>query len=390
MPLARKLRYGMVGGGPGAFIGAVHRRAAAADGLAELVAGAFAATPDASRQTGRELLLDPARVYGAYEEMADREAARPAAERLDFVSVVTPNFLHFPVAKAFVERGFHVVCEKPMTVTLADAEALCGLVDAHGVVFALAHTYTGYPMVKQARALVQQGALGTVRKVLVEYTQGWLATRLEDSGSQQAGWRTDPAMAGAGAIGDIGTHAENIARYVTGLELEALLADVSTMVPGRRVDDDASMLLRYQGGARGALTCSQVLVGEENNLRLRVFGTEGGLEWNHSEANVLRVRLRDQPEALHTRGSAYLAPAAQRAARVPSGHPEGYDAAFASIYANAMRTIAARAGGDPPDALDLDFPTVRDGAVGVHFIHAALRSGREQGWVDARYTPPGG
>ena len=389
MPLGRKLRYGMVGGGPGAFIGAVHRRAAATDGLAELVAGAFAATPDASRQTGRELGLDPARVYGTFAEMAAGEAALPPDERIDVVSVVTPNFLHHDVARAFIERDIHVVCEKPMTVTLADAEALCRLVAERGVVFAVTHTYAGYPMVKQARALVASGALGAVRKVLVEYTQGWLATRLEATGSQQAGWRTDPAMAGAGAIGDIGSHAEHLARYVTGLELEALCADVSTMVAGRRVDDDASMLLRYEGGARGALTCSQVLVGEENNLRLRVFGTDAGLEWNHAEANVLRVRRADQPEATYTRGSAYLAPAALRAARVPAGHPEGYPEAFANIYANALRTIAARAAGDAPDPLDLDFPTVQDGAAGVHFIQTALRSGHEGGWVDARYRPPG-
>jgi predicted dehydrogenase len=388
MPLARSLRYGMVGGGPGAFIGAVHRRAAAMDGLAHLVAGAFAARPEASHAMGRELHLDPDRVYGTFAEMAEREAARAPHDRLDFVSIVTPNFLHFAAARAFVERGFHVVCEKPMTVTLEDAETLCRLVAERGTVFALTHTYAGYPMVKQARALVREGAVGTVRKVLVEYTQGWLATAVEDSGSQQAGWRTDPAQAGAGAIGDIGSHAEHVARYITGLSLESLCADVSTMVAGRRVDDDASMLLRYVGGARGALTCSQVLVGEENNLRVRVFGTDAALEWNHADANVLRLRRADRPEAVLTRGSAYLAPEAQRAGRIPAGHPEGYLEAFASLYAPALRTIAARAAGDAPDPLDLDFPDVRDGAVGVHFIHAALRSGREGGWVDARYTPP--
>jgi predicted dehydrogenase len=379
----------MVGGGPGAFIGAVHRRAVGLDGLAELVAGAFAAVPEESHQMGRELLLDPGRVYGTYEEMLEREASLPPDERIDFVSIVTPNFVHFPVAKAFIERGFHIVCEKPLTVTLEDAEALCRLVAERGVVFGLTHTYTGYPMVKQARALVQQGALGQIRKVLVEYTQGWLATRLEETGSIQAEWRTDPAKAGAGAIGDIGSHAENLARYVSGLELERLYADVATMVPGRRIDDDASMLLRFVGGARGALTCSQVLVGEENNLRIRVFGTKAALEWNHAEQNRLRVRYADRPEEIHTPANKYLAPAAQHGSRIPSGHPEGYLEAFANIYGNVLRTIAARVAGEEPDPLDLDFPTVRDGAAGVHFIHAALRSGREERWVDASYTPPG-
>lgn len=389
MPLDRKLRYGMIGGGPGAFIGAVHRRSAALDGHAQLVAGAFSIVPDESHQTGRELFLDPRRVYGTYQEMADAEAALPPDERLDFVTIVTPNFVHFPVAQAFIERGFHVVCEKPMTVTLEDAETLCALVAERKVVFALTHTYTGYPMVKQARALVQQGALGTVRKVLVEYTQGWLATRLEATGvSQGAEWRTDPSKAGAGAVGDIGSHAENLARYITGLELEELFADVSTMIPGRRVDDDVSMLLRYRGGARGVLTCSQVLVGEENNLRIRVFGTEAALEWNHADANSLRVRYSDRPETIQTRGNAYLAPEAQHATRIPAGHPEGYLEAFANIYGNAVRTIAARVAGDEPDPLDLDFPTAQDGAVGVHFIHTVLRSGQQQAWVDAAYVPP--
>ena len=389
MPERRKLRYGMVGGGPGAFIGAVHRRAVAVDGLAELTAGAFSNVPADSHAMGRELGLDPARVYDSAAEMAEREARLPEGERVDVVSIVTPNATHFAIARAFVERGFDVVCEKPMTVTLADAEALCRLVAERGVVFGLTHTYSGYPMVKQARALVHGGALGTVRKVLVEYTQGWLASRVEAAGSRQAEWRTDPAQAGAGAIGDIGSHAEHIARYVTGLELESLCADVSTMVAGRAIDDDASMLLRYAGGARGALTCSQVLVGEENNLRLRVFGSEATLEWSHADANTLRVRRADQPEQLYTRATPYLAPAAQRAARLPAGHPEGYHEAFANIYANVLRTVAARRAGRAADPLDLDFPTVQDGARGVHFIHAALRSGRDERWVDASYTPPG-
>jgi predicted dehydrogenase len=389
MPLQRKLRYGMVGGGPGAFIGAVHRRAATLDGLAELVAGAFSSDPGKSAAQGRELHLSPERVYASYGEMAEREAALPEGERIDFVSIVTPNHLHYPVAKAFVERGFHVICDKPLTTTLEDAEALCRLVEARGVVFALTHNYTGYPMVKQARALVREGTLGPIRKVVVEYSQGWLATLLEASGQKQADWRTDPERAGAGAIGDIGTHAENLARYVTGLEMERLLADVTTFVEGRRIDDDANMLVHYRGGAKGLLFCSQVSVGEENRLRIRVYGTDASLEWHQEEPNSLSLRRNDAPTVVYRPGHGYLAPAAQHAARLPSGHPEAFLEAFANVYSNAIRTIAARIAGEEPDPLDLDYPTVQDGAVGVHFIHAALRSGQAGEWVDATYTPPG-
>ena len=351
------------------------------DGLAELVAGAFSSRPEASREMGRELFLEAGRVYESYAAMADGEAALPEGVRVDFVTIVTPNATHFPIAKAFVERGFHVVCEKPMTVTLEEAETLAAMVAKQGTVFALAHTYTGYPMVKQARALALQGELGTIRKVLVEYTQGWLASRVETTGSRQAEWRTDPALAGAGALGDIGSHAENLARYVSGLELEELFADVSTMVKGRRVDDDASLLLRFRGGARGALTCSQVLVGEENTLRIKVFGTKASVEWSHQRPEVLWFRQADRPAVLQTRGSEYLAPSARHASRIPSGHPEGYLEAFANIYANTARTIAARLAREDPDPLDLDFPTVDEGVRGLRFIEAALRSSRENRWV---------
>jgi predicted dehydrogenase len=380
----------MVGGGPGAFIGAVHRRAATLDGLAELVAGAFSSNAEKSAAHGRELHLAPERVYASYEEMAEREAALPEDERIDFVSIVTPNHLHFPVARTFVERGFHVICDKPLTTTLEDAEALCRLVEERGVIFALTHNYTGYPMVKQARALVQEGALGKLRKVVVEYSQGWLSTLVEATGSKQADWRTDPARAGAGAIGDIGTHAENLAHYITGLEMEELFAEVSTFVEGRRIDDDANMLIRYRGGAKGILFCSQISVGEENRLAIRVYGTEASLEWKQEEPNFLSVRRNDGPTDVFKPGHDYLAPAARHATRLPSGHPEAFFEAFANIYANAIRTIAARMAGEEPDPLDLDFPTVRDGALGVNFIHAALRSGERREWVDAAYTAPGG
>jgi predicted dehydrogenase len=379
----------MVGGGPGAFIGAVHRRAAALDGLAELVAGAFSSDPSKSAAQGRELRLAPERVYRDFHEMAEREAALPENQRIDFVSIVTPNHLHFDAARAFVERGFHVVCDKPLTTTLADAEALCRLVESRGVAFALTHVYAGYPMVKQARALVREGALGTVRKIMAEYSQGWLAAPLEESGQKQADWRTDPERAGAGALGDIGTHAEHLARYVTGLEMERLQADVTTFVEGRRTDDDANLLIHFRGGARGVLACSQVALGEENRLTLRVYGTEASLEWRQEQPNSLVVRRDDGPRVVYSPGHEYLAPEARRATRLPSGHPEGFPEAFANIYANALRTIAARVAGEEPDPLDLDFPTVQDGAVGVHFILAALRSGRAGEWVDAAYSPPG-
>ena len=391
MPLGRKLRYGMVGGGPGAFIGAVHRKAAALDGEIDFVAGAFSSDPDKSRQQGEELMLDPGRVYGSYQEMADRESRLPDGERIDFVSIVTPNHVHFDPAKTFIEAGFHVVCDKPMTTTLEDAEALCRLVDEHDAVFALTHNYTGYPMVKQARELVRQGELGEVRKIVVEYPQGWLATLLEAEGAKQAVWRTDPKQAGvSSAVGDIGSHAENLARYITGLEITELCADMTTFVPGRQLEDDANMLVHFDNGARGVLYCSQISVGEENNLRIRVYGTEASLEWQQEHPNYLMVRYADGPEKVFKRGNDYLAPIAQHNSRLPFGHPEAFLEAFANIYVNAARTMAARIAGEEPGEFDTDFPTVQDGAVGVHFIHKAVESGRAHDWVDASYTPPGG
>jgi predicted dehydrogenase len=323
--------------------------------------------------------------------LADREAARPegGGERLDFVSIVTPNHLHYPVARAFIERGFHIVCDKPLTITLEDAEALCRLVADRGIVFALTHNYSGYPLVRHARALVREGALGQVRKVVAEYSQGWLTTLLEATGQKQADWRTDPARAGAGAIGDIGSHAEHLARYVTGLRLARLHADVSTFVDGRRIDDDANMLVHYEGGAKGILFCSQISTGEENRLALRVYGTEASLEWRQEEPNRLLVRHAKGPMETYTPGHPYLSPGARHATRLPSGHPEAFLEAFANVYAGALRTIAARIAGEASDPLDRDFPTVQDGARGVHFILTALKSGRERGWVDAAYTPPG-
>ena len=379
----------MVGGGPGAFIGDVHRKAAALDGMMDLVAGAFSSDPSKSRKQGEALFLDPNRIYGSFEEMAEKEAALPEGERIDFVSIVTPNFLHFPIAKTFIERGFHVVCDKPLTTTLEDAEELCRLVAEHDVVFALTHNYTGYPMVKQARAMVEGGELGEIRKVVVEYPQGWLATRLEESGSKQAEWRTDPNRAGvSSAVGDIGSHAENLARYITGLEIESLHADINTFVAGRELEDDANMLVHYEGGARGILYCSQISVGEENNLRIRVYGTKGSLEWRQENPNYLSVRTSDGPERIYKRGNDYLVEAAKSNSRLPSGHPEAFIEAFANIYVNAGRAISAKIAGDNLADLSIDFPTVQDGAIGVHFIHKTIESGKKRDWVDAAYTPP--
>jgi len=387
MALGRKLRYGMVGGGPGAFIGGVHRKAAALDGGMDLVAGAFSSDPTRSAEAGRSLYLEPDRVYGSYDEMAEREAER--SDGIDFVSIVTPNHLHHPVAKAFIERGIHVVCDKPMTNTLDEAEDLCRLVSDSGVVFALTHNYTGYPMVKHARHMVGAGELGTVRKIVVEYPQGWLARSTEGTGNKQAEWRMDPARAGvSSAMGDIGSHAENLARYITGLRLEEIHADLTTFVPGRALEDDGNILVHYEGGARGILYASQISVGDENNLRIRVYGTEASLEWKQEHPNWLHVRRHEGPEQVLKRGNPYLCGAAANATRLPWGHPEAFIEAFANIYVNAGRTIAARIAGEEPGPFDTDFPTVRDGAVGVHFIHAAVRSGRERAWVDARYSPP--
>ena len=388
--MTRRLGYGMVGGGPGAFIGDVHRMAAELDGLARVAAGAFSSDAERSAAKGAEIGLDPERVYGSYADMAAAEAARPADDRLDFVIVVTPNHLHFDVARTFLEAGFHVVCDKPLTTTVADAEALCRLVDAGDRVFALTHNYGGYPMIKDARALVREGRLGEIRRIQLEYLQGWLATPLEEGGHRQAAWRTDPARAGvAGALGDIGTHAHHLARYVTGLEVEALCGELTAFVPGRRLEDDASLLMRWSGGVRGTLTVSQVAAGEENGLALRVYGSEGSIAWRHDDAETLWLRTPDGRARARRRGHGWITPAAAGASRVPPGHPEGFLEGFANLYRNVIRTIVAVEEGRTPAEADLDFPTVRDGARGVHFLERAVESGRRRAWVDARYEPPG-
>ena len=376
----------MVGGGPGSFIGEVHLMAASLDGQAHLVAGAFSSDPAKSKTKGHELGLDPNRIYGTYQEMAQAEAARE--DGIDFVVIVTPNHLHFDIARVFLEAGFHVVCDKPLTTTLEDAEELCRVVAEGRSVFVVTHNYTGYPMIKEARQLVREGRLGRIRRIQVEYIQGWLSTPLEQTGQRQAVWRTNPTQAGiAGALGDIGTHAHNLARYVTGLEVEELYADLTTFVEGRELDDDASLLLRWSDGARGTLIASQIAYGEENGLTLRVYGTEGSIAWRQEEPETLMLKI-DDITTISRRGTAELSEMAQRYSRLPPGHPEGFIEGFANLYQNAVRTIEAQKAGDHPSTADLDFPTVWDGARGVHLIERALESTRLGGWVDARYTPP--
>lgn len=386
--MSRKLKYGMVGGGPDAFIGGVHRIAAALDGQFELVAGAFSSKPEKSKAQGEALYLSSDRVYDSYQEMAEKESKLPEGERIDVVSIVTPNAMHYPVAKTFLEYGFNVICDKPMTTTVEEAEELVKLVKEKDVVFGLTHNYTGYPMVKQAKQLVKDGKLGKIRKVVVEYPQGWLSTPIDAEGAKQAAWRTDPSQAGVSScIGDLGSHAENLAKYITGLEIEEICADMTTFVPGRRLEDDGNILIHYKGGARGILYASQISAGEENNLVIRVYGEEASIEWHQENPNYLTVKYLDKPMETWTRGSGYLSESAGSNVRTPFGHPEGFLEAFANIYKAVGNTIMAKLNGEKPSELDLDFPTVEDGAYGVNFIHKAVESGKAKGWISAEYNP---
>ncbi|MBS7537823.1 Gfo/Idh/MocA family protein [Ancylobacter lacus] len=373
----RRIRLGMVGGGEGAFIGAVHRIAARLDDQFELVAGALSAEPEKARRSGAALGLDPARVYDDFAAMAAAEAAR--ADGIEAVAIVTPNHLHAPAARAFLAAGIDVICDKPLTTTLEEAKALAALAESSGVVFALTHNYTGYPLIRQARALVAAGEIGTVRVVQVEYAQDWLTERLEDTGHKQAGWRVDPARAGAGGcIGDIGTHAYNLAGFVTGLPVRELLAELDTFVEGRRLDDNVQVLLRYANGAKGFLWASQVAPGNENGLALRVYGDKGGLEWRQEEPNRLLFSPFGQPTRILTRAGAGAGPEAGRVSRTPAGHPEGYLEGFANIYAEAARAIRARRAGLPPDPA-VTFPGIAEGVAGLAFIEAAVASSRAGG-----------
>ena len=381
--MSRKIRMGMIGGGQGAFIGAVHRMAAALDGEIELVCGAFSSNAKRSKASGKELYLPKDRVYNNYEEMIKKEKELPLGERMDFVSIVTPNHVHYGPAKMALENGFHVVCDKPLCYDMKQAKSLQKLVEKTGLIFALTHNYTGYPMVKQAKEMIKKGKLGKIRKIVVEYPQGWLSTNLEATDQKQAAWRTDPKRSGvAGAMGDIGTHAENLAEYMTGLQITELCADLSTFVDGRLLDDDGNVLLRFDNGAKGILHASQISAGEENDLNIRVYGEKAGLQWHQMQPNSLVIKWLDKPKEILRTGSDALYPAATAAGRIPAGHPEGYLEAFANIYRNVAYCIRAELAGKKPKAMHKDFPTVEDGVRGMQFINKVVQSSNKGAkWV---------
>lgn len=383
----RKLRMGMVGGGKDAFIGAIHRIAANMDGLIELSCGALSINPDIARDSAQSLFLPEERTYTTFDEMISKEAALPADKRMDFVTIVTPNFAHFAPAMMALDNGFHVVIEKPMTFTLDEAKQLKNKVDATGLLLCLTHTYAGYPMVKQARAMATGGALGKIRKVYVEYPQGWLSKLSEREGNKQAAWRTDPKKSGkAGAMGDIGTHAAHLAEYISGLKITKLCADLNIVVDGRALDDDGAVLLKFDNGASGTLIATQVAAGEENALKIRVYGEKGGLEWHQMEPNTLLVKWLDQPMQVLRAGGNYtgwLSSFATHNCRTPGGHPEGYLEAFGNIYRNFALTLSAKLQGKTPTPEMLDFPDVDEGIRGMAFIDNVVASAQsDKKWHD--------
>lgn len=366
---------GMVGGGLTSFIGPVHRKAAGIDGQIELVCGAFSIDPVESVETGKSLYLNPERVYNTYQEMFEREKTLPAEERMDFVSVVTPNHVHFAPSKMALENGFHVLVEKPIAFSLDEAKTLKKLVDKSGLLLGLTHTYTGYPLVKEARQMVKTGKLGKIRKVFVEYPQGWLSTLLEGTGNAQASWRTDPKQSGmGGAIGDIGTHAANLAEYITGNKITEMCVMLNAVVKGRKIDDDCSMLIRFENGASGVLMATQVAAGEENNLNIRVYGEKGGLEWRQQEPNTLVVKWLDRPMEVLRTGRPYLSDEAKAFTRTPAGHPEGYLEAFANIYRAFSKAVRDYKPGKKINPAKYDFPDVEDGVRGMNFVQTAVKS----------------
>jgi len=368
---------GQVGGSLDAFIGAVHRRAAIFDHEIELIAGCFSQSSEKSNATGEALYLDPTRVYGSFEQMIMQEKERPDGDRIDFVSICTPNYLHFAPAKMALENGFHVICDKPMTLNLQEAKDLAAVVEKTGLVFGLTHNYTGYPMVKQARDMIRNGKLGPIRKVVVEYPQGWLSLDEENKDYKQAIWRTDPARSGAaGAMGDIGTHAENLAEYITGLKISELCADLTTFVPGRQLDDDGNVLLRFDGGAKGVLQVSQVANGEENSLKIFVYGELGGLEWHQMEPNTLYHKTQTSQQLIRP-NVGEMSASAKAHIRLPAGHPEGFFEAFANVYRNFAYAIRAHVAGKPADPL-YDFPGVQDGVRGLAFIDTVIASNKSE------------
>lgn len=380
--VGRRLRLGMVGGGPGGFIGAVHRIAARLDDRFELVAAALSSDPGRSKAAAADLHIGPERAYGSFADMAKAEAARP--DRIDAVAIVTPNHLHYAPAKAFLEAGIHVICDKPLTTTLEDAIDLSRIVRRTGLLFAVTHNYTGYPMVRQARQMIADGELGAIRVVQVEYAQDWLATPLEKTGQKQALWRTDPAQSGpAGSLGDIGTHAFNLTSFVTALNCKELAAELTTFVPGRRLDDHVQIMLRFAEGARGQLWASQVATGNQNNLRLRVYGEKAGIEWRQEEPNNLWFAQLGKTPTMIFRAGPGAMPVAAHASRVPGGHPEGYLEAFAQLYTDMAEQISARLEKRSPASSSLLVPTVEDGVAGMRFVSAVLESSKH----NAAWTP---
>ena len=380
----RKLRMGMIGGGKDAFIGAVHRVALNLDGQIELVAGALSVNPEVALDSGKSLFLNEDRIYTDYKVMLDKEATMPADKRLDFVSIVTPNFVHFEPAMMALDKGFNVVIEKPITITLEQAVQIKDKLAATGLNLLLCHTYTGYPMIKQAKQLLKSGLLGKIRKVYVEYPQGWLSTFLEATGQAQAAWRTDPKKSGkAGSMGDIGTHAFNLAEYVSGLQVTKICASLNTVVEGRLLDDDGGAFLQFNNGATGILMATQIAAGEENNVKLRVYGEKGGLEWNHTDANTLLVKWLDKPTEIYRTGGAYNSNFAAHNTRVPAGHPEGFLEAFANLYRNFALTISAKMNNEIPREEWLDFPGVEEGIRGMAFVENVVASSEsEEKWRD--------
>ncbi len=380
----RKLRMGMVGGGNGAFIGAIHRIAALMDGQIDFVCGCFNSTPEKSKASGKMFYLPEDRVYGTYQEMFEKEKMLPEEERMDFVIIVTPNHVHFEPAMMALENGFHVVMDKPITFNLDEALKLKEKLDQTGLIFALTHTYSGYPAVKHAKQMVADGEFGNIRKIYVEYPQGWLSTKLEDTGNPQASWRTDPTRSGkAGCIGDIGTHVHHLAEYITGLKVTELCAELNTFVPTRLLDDDGAALLRFNNGAKGVLTATQVAAGEENAVRIRVYGEKGGLEWAQQEPNTLIIKWSDKPTQILRTGTTLNSKIAAHNTRTPGGHPEGYLEAFANIYRNFAATVIARIDGIEPTSEMLDFPGVKDGIRGMQFIDTMVKAGYDDSvkWV---------
>jgi len=381
--MKRKLRMGMVGGGRGAFIGGVHRRAAALDGEIELVAGAFSSDPKKSALSGKDFYLKPSRVYGSYQEMAEKEKALPENERIDFVTIVVQNYLHFDVAKTFLEAGINVICDKPVTLDLEQARELRKIINKSKKVFALTHNYTGYPMVKLARQMIRKGELGKLIKVVCEYPQGYAITALTGEDKAIANWRADPKIAGiSNCMGDIGTHAENLVHYITGLEIDRLCADLSVNIPGRTLDDDGNVLVRFKGGARGIIYASQVSNGDENDLNIRVYGTKKSLEWHQEEPNDLLVKDARSPRQIYRRGNDYVTGAAADNTRIPFGHPEGFIEAFANVYNAAAVAIRDERAGKFPRKSGYDYPDIRDGIIGVAFIETVVKSSKsKEKWV---------